>query len=77
MAKGLLVSDFFVGREKELQKLEDIYAKKNASLVVIKGRRRIGKSSLVSAFAQGKLIYSFSGLPPATGLTASEQRPAK
>ena len=34
----------FIGRKFELEALENLYLKKNASLVVIKGRRRIGNS---------------------------------
>lgn len=37
----------FIGRKHELSLLEDLYTKNSASLVVIKGRRRVGKSRLV------------------------------
>lgn len=39
----------FIGREKEITRLQDLFQKKAPSLVVCKGRRRIGKSTLVSA----------------------------
>jgi hypothetical protein len=39
----------FFGRERELARLKELTAKKSASLVVIKGRRRIGKSRLTDA----------------------------
>jgi uncharacterized protein len=64
----------FIGREIELQHLNDLLMKKTASLVVIKGRRRIGKSRLVEEFARGKLFYHFSGLAPIEGVTAQHQR---
>ena len=35
----------FVGREEELSKLQILRDKKTASLVAVKGRRRIGKSA--------------------------------
>jgi len=44
----------FVGRKKELNLLEDAYRSPRGELVVIYGRRRIGKSSLVSHFAKNK-----------------------
>ena len=37
----------FVGRKKELSQLNLLLNKKSASLVVVKGRRWIGKSRLI------------------------------
>ena len=54
----------FVGREYELGLLNSLTTKKSASLVVIKGRRRIGKSRLAEEFAKNYTFYSFSGIPP-------------
>jgi AAA+ ATPase superfamily predicted ATPase len=55
----------FVGREKELEALKQISRKSTSSLIVITGRRRIGKSSLVREFSKQKKRYlEFSGLPP-------------
>ncbi len=53
----------FVGRKRELQKLNDLNHLNRASLVVVKGRRRIGKSRLIQEFAKNKRFLSFSGLP--------------
>ena len=64
----------FVGRKHELSLLNDLLEKKVASLVVIRGRRRIGKSRLVQEFAQHKKYYVFSGLPPTNNTTAQSQR---
>lgn len=44
----------FVGRQEELDVLEEAYTSSKSELVVIYGRRRIGKSSLVERFAEGK-----------------------
>lgn len=67
----------FVGRQPELEKLEALTKKKVASLAVIQGRRRIGKSRLVEEFAKklgkGYRFYSFSGLPPTPKTTAQDQ----
>lgn len=67
----------FVGREKELLNLKDLSQKRQASIVVIKGRRRIGKSRLAAEFAKEKhLFLSFTGLAPERGMTDQTQRDA-
>ncbi len=53
----------FVGRAHELTLLTRFLKKKTASLIVIKGRRRIGKSRLIEEFAQPYQFYSFSFRP--------------
>lgn len=64
----------FVGRKEELERLTSLFNKKSASLVVIKGRRRIGKSRLVEEFGKGRKFFSFSGIPPEQNITAQAQR---
>lgn len=64
----------FIGREEEIKLLESVFEKHSASLIVVKGRRRIGKSSLIEEFARDKTFYSFTGLPPTTNTTAQSQR---
>lgn len=64
----------FAGREAELATLERFLRKKTASLIVIKGRRRIGKSRLVEEFAKKFTFYSFAGLAPTDQTTAQSQR---
>lgn len=54
----------FVGRKNELKLLSNLLRKKTASLVVIKGRRRVGKSRLVEEFAKNIHFYEFIGLAP-------------
>ncbi|MBI2811213.1 MAG: ATPase [Candidatus Melainabacteria bacterium] len=66
----------FVGRENELKRLEDLAKSGRANLVVIKGRRRIGKSRLAEEFGKGKEFLSFSGLAPIKDVTAQNQRDA-
>lgn len=44
----------FIGRTNELEFLESSYAQSNAQLVVLYGRRRVGKTEILSHFAQGK-----------------------
>lgn len=65
----------FVGREKELNLLKKKMTKKSASFVVIRGRRRIGKSRLMKEFSKEfPKKYSFTGLPPRKNQTAQTQR---
>ena len=47
----------FVGRKYELKLLNDAYRSRKDELVVLYGRRRIGKSSLVKRFAEKKKAY--------------------
>lgn len=72
-----MVSKAFVGRERELEHLASLYKRKISSLVVLKGRRRVGKSRLVSYFSsqctKGR-FFSFSGLAPQSGGKAQVQR---
>lgn len=44
----------FVGRTDELEFLESCYAQASAQLVVLYGRRRVGKTEILSHFAQWK-----------------------
>ena len=64
----------FVGRESELADLQRLIHKKLPSLVVVKGRRRIGKSRLVNEFAKSYPGYHFIGLAPEKDTTAQTQR---
>ncbi len=64
----------FIGRKEELQNLRLLFSRKSASLVVIKGRRRIGKSRLVEEFTRGKKFLRFEGVAPTRETTAKEQR---
>jgi AAA+ ATPase superfamily predicted ATPase len=64
----------FIGRTYELKQLEDLQKSPKARLVVIKGRRRIGKSRLIQEFAKDKVFLSFSGIAPIDKVTAQDQR---
>jgi len=54
----------FIGRELEIIDLRRYLKKNTASLIVVRGRRRIGKSRLVEEFAKDIKFLSFTGLPP-------------
>ncbi len=66
----------FLDRERELTLLKGQLEKKTARLIVIRGRRRIGKSRLVEEFskASGIRTLTFSGLLPVKKTTAQSQR---
>ncbi len=49
----------FVDRELEMRTLEREYAKKEASLVIVYGRRRVGKTTLLNEFAKDKKTIYF------------------
>lgn len=63
----------FVGRVDELAQLRGLIGSRRSALVVIKGRRRIGKSRLVTEFAFDQVFLPFAGLSPVSGITAQDQ----
>lgn len=64
----------FVGRKKELELLKNLDGLRRASLVVIRGRRRVGKSRLAKEFAEDRRFLEFTGLAPVDSVTAQDQR---
>jgi len=44
----------FVGRRKELESLDKLWKKENFQLVIVYGRRRVGKTTLLKKFSEGK-----------------------
>ncbi len=65
----------FIGREIMLDKLSELLTLGSAKLIVLKGRRRIGKSRLLTEFGKKfKKVVVFSGLPPEPGISAQKQR---
>jgi AAA+ ATPase superfamily predicted ATPase len=44
----------FINRDNELACLNQEYAQKRSALIVIYGRRRIGKTTLIKEFIKGK-----------------------
>ena len=65
----------FFGREAQLEKLEALWRKNTASFVVVAGRRRIGKSTLVEEFAarSGCDFVEIAGLAPDERMTNQRQ----
>lgn len=44
----------FIGREKELAELNELYLQDKFQLFVLYGRRRVGKTTLLNEFCKGK-----------------------
>ena len=65
----------FFGREKQLRQLDSLWKKKVSSFVTCRGRRRIGKSTLIERFAETsrcRFIKLEGRRPDSKGSNASE-----
>ena len=49
----------FIGREKELNELESRYAEDTPQLIVVYGKRRLGKTALLKEFAKDKTHFFY------------------
>ncbi len=65
----------FIGREEYLERLDALWRKPVASLVTCRGRRRIGKSTLIAEFAQRSRarFLKLEGIPPHRGVDNTTQ----
>lgn len=52
----------FIGREQELQTLNKLYSSNKFEFAVIYGRRRVGKTALISEFTKNKDTIFFTGI---------------
>lgn len=50
----------FIGRERELKSLENIYEKNGFGMTIIYGRRRVGKSTLIREFVKDKKVIFYT-----------------
>ena len=66
----------FVGRERDLKDLGALWGRDHGVLVTCRGRRRIGKSTLIEEFAarSGARFICIEGLAPRKGMTDATQR---
>lgn len=64
----------FIGRQKELNRLRELFQRKIASLVVVKGRRRIGKSRLIEEAGKHIRMITLAGLAPTEQMTTKDQK---
>lgn len=62
----------FIGRQEELNTLNALYQEKGGQLVVLYGRRRIGKTELLRQFCIGKphIFYTAREIADAQQLAA-------
>lgn len=64
----------FVGRKNEFIQLNRIDCLNKASLIVVRGRRRIGKSTLIEQFSKNHSNFiEIQGLAPRENLTNEDQ----
>jgi AAA+ ATPase superfamily predicted ATPase len=71
---GSRIMSRFIGRLEELRKLTSEAEKKTASFIVVRGRRRIGKSRLVEEFSKRfEEFHVFTGMPPEKNVTKADQ----
>ena len=52
----------FIGRERELKSLEQLYTSGKFEFAVLYGRRRVGKTALLTQFIQEKKAIYFMGV---------------
>lgn len=66
----------FIGRIDQLEALSHLWSKRTSSLVTCRGRRRIGKSTLIEEFAKRTADHfiNITGLSPRKGMTDVRQR---
>lgn len=66
----------FIGREEELAQLIGLWDKQVSSLVTCRGRRRVGKSTLIEEFAKRTAdnFIVIEGLSPRKGMSDEKQR---
>lgn len=73
----MMATQVFIGRKNELARLKVLHKKKTPNLVVVKGRRRVGKSRLINFFASScreNRLWDFAGLSPQEGMNDQSQR---
>ena len=66
----------FIGRDDDLALLSGLWDKRVASLVSCRGRRRVGKSTLIAEFARrtAEHFIAIEGLAPRKGMSDAKQR---
>lgn len=53
-----------IGRDKEIQELNDLFLSNKAQLVAVYGRRRVGKTFFVDEALKGLITFRHAGLSP-------------
>ena len=60
-----------IGREKEIEKLNELYESGSSELVALYGRRRVGKTFLIDETFSGRITFRHAGLSPVDGRYSS------
>ena len=65
----------FYGREEQIADLERLWSKRTSSFVTCRGRRRIGKSTLIERFAEvsGARFIMIEGMRPTKSLSNASE----
>jgi AAA+ ATPase superfamily predicted ATPase len=71
--KGLLDMGIFIGRKPELRLIQELLHQSTAKILVINGRRRVGKSTLMEKATENFNVFGFSGLAPGNKVTEKDQ----
>lgn len=66
-----------IGRDREAEKLIELYDRKDAQFVAIYGRRRVGKTYLVDEVLKGRITFRHAGLSPMELSEQPAERPMK
>ena len=66
----------FIGRDREIEDLTGFWGRETGVLITCRGRRRVGKSTLIAEFAMrtAKRFFPIVGLAPRKGMTDARQR---
>lgn len=72
--RAIIMKSGFIGRDSEIQELSDFLRVKKSSLLICRGRRRIGKSTLIQQLGgKANHFIEIQGLPPRENITVKDQ----
>ena len=58
---GIFVRSRILGREYECERLQECLESENAQLIIVYGRRRVGKTFLINEFFEDHLAFRLTG----------------
>lgn len=58
----IVVNPDFIGRRQEVRRLEEMAGQPGAKIIIVYGRRRIGKTELLEQTLRERNILKFEGL---------------
>jgi AAA+ ATPase superfamily predicted ATPase len=54
--------DTIIGREEEIELLKEALQSKNAGLIAVYGRRRVGKTFLIRNYFENHMAFELTGM---------------